>query len=103
MFVTPKYCISIVFSFSWELKWPLEKLKQCFRKIWGDKQRALWYVMVFSGWSIVVSSAAVFVCSRNAPTQDASFQLAGEARYETEITAMESKCSSAAHVNKFPS
>ena len=60
----------------------------------------LWY---FMEWSIVVSSAAVFVCSRNAPTQDASFQLAGEARYKTKITAMESKCSSAAHVNKFPS
>ena len=24
---TPKFCISIVFSFSWELKWPQEKLK----------------------------------------------------------------------------
>ena len=48
----------------------------------------LWY---FREWSIVVSSAAVFVCSRNAPTQDASFQLAGEARYETKITAMESQ------------
>ena len=27
LFVTPKFCISIVFSFSWELKWPQEKLK----------------------------------------------------------------------------
>ena len=24
---TPKFCISIVFSISWELKWPQEKLK----------------------------------------------------------------------------
>ena len=42
-FVTPKFCMRIVFGFSWKLKWPLEKL----RKIWGDKQRALWYVMLF--------------------------------------------------------
>ena len=27
LFVTPKVCISFVFSFSWELKWPQEKLK----------------------------------------------------------------------------
>ena len=26
-FVTPKFCKSIFFSFSWELKWPQEKLK----------------------------------------------------------------------------
>ena len=27
LFVTPKFSIGIVFSFSWELKWPQEKLK----------------------------------------------------------------------------
>ena len=27
MYVTPKFCIIIVFSFFWELKWPQEKLK----------------------------------------------------------------------------
>ena len=27
LFVTPKFCLSIVFSFSWELKWSQEKLK----------------------------------------------------------------------------
>ena len=42
MFVAPKFCISIVFSFSWQLKWPQEKLKTM--QFWGDKQRALWYV-----------------------------------------------------------
>ena len=46
----------------------------------------LWYLLE---WSIVVSYAAVFVCSRDAPTQDASFQLVEEARYETKITAIE--------------
>ena len=49
-FVTPKFCIRIVFGFSWKLKWPQEKLR---KKFWGDKQRALWYVMLFSlEWSI---------------------------------------------------
>ena len=24
-------------------------------KFWGDKQRALWYVMVFLEWSIVIN------------------------------------------------
>ena len=27
LFVSPKFCISIVFIFSWETKWPQEKLK----------------------------------------------------------------------------
>ena len=27
LLVTPKFCISSVVSFSWELKWPHEKLK----------------------------------------------------------------------------
>ena len=49
-FVTPKFCMRIVFGFSWKLKWPQEKLR---KKFWGDKQRALWYVMLFSlEWSI---------------------------------------------------
>ena len=46
---TPKFCISIVFRFSWELKWPQEKLKT----FWNDQLRVLWYVMVFS---VVVNS-----------------------------------------------
>ena len=49
MFGTPTFCISIVFSFSWELKWPQEKLKTMLIQIFGVKQTALWYVMVFSG------------------------------------------------------
>ena len=48
--VTPRFCVSIVFSFFWELKWPQEKLKttNAYAKFWGDKQRALWYVIFFS-------------------------------------------------------
>ena len=44
------FCISIVFSFPSELKWPQENSENnAYAKFWGDKQRALWYVMVFSG------------------------------------------------------
>ena len=50
--------MSIVFSFSWELKWPQRETENNpYAKFWGDKQRALWYVVVFSGvvnWSNVV-------------------------------------------------
>ena len=31
---------------------PKRNWRQCLCKIWGDKQRALWYVMVFLEWSI---------------------------------------------------
>ena len=48
--------IIIVFNFSWELKWPQEKLKNAYAKFWGDKERALWYVMVFSGVANYFSS-----------------------------------------------
>ena len=27
LLVTPKFCVSFVFSFFWQLKWPQEKLK----------------------------------------------------------------------------
>ena len=47
LFVTPKFCISIVFSFSWELKWPQEKLKTMLMQNFGvtDKEHygMLWY------------------------------------------------------------
>ena len=49
-FVPPKLFISIVFGFSWELKWPQEETENnAYAKFWGDKQRALCYVTVFSG------------------------------------------------------
>ena len=34
-FVTPKFCISIVFGFFWELKWPQWNWKQCLCKLLG--------------------------------------------------------------------
>ena len=52
-FVTPKICISIVFSFSWELKWPQEKLKTMLIQNFGVTSKEhygmLWY---FLEWSI---------------------------------------------------
>ena len=42
----PKFCISIVFSFSWELKWPQEKLKTYANE---EYYGMLWY---FLEWSI---------------------------------------------------
>ena len=52
LFGTPKFCISIFFSFSWELKWPQNKLKtECY--IFGVTNKEhygmLWY---FLEWSI---------------------------------------------------
>ena len=51
MFVTQKFCISIVFIFSaLGVKMaPRETENNAYAKFWGDKQRALWYVMAFSG------------------------------------------------------
>ena len=53
LFVTPKFCISIVFSFSWELKWPQEKLKTTLTQNFGVTNKGhygmLWY---FLEWSI---------------------------------------------------
>ena len=38
-FVTPKFCKSIFFSFSWELKWPQEKLKTMLMQNFGLTKR----------------------------------------------------------------
>ena len=55
LFVTPKFCISIVFSFSWTPFYlPTETEDNAYAKFWGDKHRALCYFMVFPEWSIVV-------------------------------------------------
>ena len=37
----PKICISIVFSFSWELKWPQEKLKTMRIEILGLQTKSI--------------------------------------------------------------
>ena len=56
----PKTCISIVFSFSWGHFLPREIEDNAYAKFWGDKQRALWYVMVLSG---VVNSPPLLPCT----------------------------------------
>ena len=38
---------------------PRETENNAYAKFWGDKQRALWYVMVFLEWSI----AGLFITS----------------------------------------
>ena len=73
------------------------------QNFWVTNKEHYGMLLYFLEWSIVIPYAAVFVCSRNAPTQDASFQLVEEARYVTKTTVMETKCSPAAHVNRFPS
>ena len=52
MFVTPKFCISIVFSFSWELKWPQVKMKTMLVQNFGvtneEHYAMLWYFLELS-------------------------------------------------------
>ena len=49
LFVSPKFCISIVFSFSWELKRPQEKLKTMLMQNFGMTRKEyygmLWYFL----------------------------------------------------------
>ena len=49
--VTPKFCISIVLSFSWELKWPQEKLKTMLLQNlgWQTKSIMVCYGIFWSG------------------------------------------------------
>ena len=44
-----KFCISIVFFYLGTVLSPKRNCKQCLCKIWGDKQRVLWY---FPKWPI---------------------------------------------------
>ena len=39
---------------------PRETENNTYAKFWGDKQRALWYVMVFLEWSITKSVDSKF-------------------------------------------
>ena len=54
-----KHC----FQFLLEVKMgPRETENNAYAKFWGDKQRALWYVVVFSG---VVNSCSLPNCGRH--------------------------------------
>ena len=49
MFVTPNFAEALL-QFLLGIKMaPGETEDNAYAKLWGDKQRALWYVMVFSG------------------------------------------------------
>ena len=51
LFCHPKFCVSIVFNFSWELKWPQEKLKTMLMQIlgWQTKSIMACYDIFWSG------------------------------------------------------
>ena len=63
-----KFCIIIVFSLSWELKWPQEKLKTMLMLNFGvtNKQHygMLWF---FLEWSIGISIKGLFTWKWGTP------------------------------------
>ena len=84
---TPKFCICIVFSFSWELTSSPKKLKTMLMQNFG----ALWCVMVFSG--VVNSQAVISPLSSQDRNQASIFQFSESAskqqrRYRTYRTCM---------------
>ena len=56
-FVTPKFCKSIFFSFSWELKWPQEKLKTMLMQNFGltKKEHIIVCYGIFCGGQLSTS------------------------------------------------
>ena len=51
-------------NFSWEKMAPRETEDNAYAKFWGDKQRALWFVMVFSGVVIFSFARSALVLAR---------------------------------------
>ena len=49
MFVTPNFAEALFQFLLGNKMAPGETEDNAYAKLWGDKQRALWYVMVFSG------------------------------------------------------
>ena len=49
--VLHKHCLQFLLGVKMA---PRETENNAYAKFWGDKQRTLWYVMVFLEWSIVV-------------------------------------------------
>ena len=58
MYVTPKFCIIIVFSLSWELKWPQEKLKTMLAQNFGVTNKE-YYSMLWHLLHVVVNSGNI--------------------------------------------
>ena len=50
--VLHKHCVQFLLGVKMA---PRETENNAYAKFWGDKQRTLWYVMVFLEWSIVVN------------------------------------------------
>ena len=48
-----KHCLQILLGVKMA---PRETENNAYTKFWGDKQRVLWYVMVFLEWSIIVTA-----------------------------------------------
>ena len=60
--ILPKHCLQFLLGVKMT---PRETNNNAYAKFWGEKQRALWYVMVFSGvvnW--VIHCVLFVVCSR---------------------------------------
>ena len=55
---------------------PRETENNAYAKFWGDKQRALWYVMVFSG-VVNVKTTDVRIFPRKKPTKFGAFGFKG--------------------------
>ena len=55
----PKLCISIVFSFSWELKWPKEKLKTMLMQNFGVTKKEHYGMLWYSGVVNCASSVGI--------------------------------------------
>jgi len=50
---------------------PRETENNAYAKFWGDKQRTLWYVMVFLEWSIVIQTLELWRSSCKSENQEA--------------------------------
>ena len=56
-----KHCLQFLLSVKMA---PRESEDNAYAKFWGDKQRALWYVMAFLEWSIVMSLLVLTISCR---------------------------------------
>ena len=57
---------------------PRETEDNAYAKFWGDKQRTLWYVMVFLEWSILLACYLFWFLTSGAGQKDRS---SGNLRY----------------------
>ena len=65
----PKFCISILFSFSWELKWPQEKLKLKLEWSIGMRSSHRSRACFFFLWQIVNAADTCYLYQQNSQKQ----------------------------------